>query len=96
MGQEPSQENPVSAPRCLETQVEDVKMEMTDGPEARSWNHPEASWLVARGGCWMVARMYTASLSDWAFVQARVSLPCRAAPSLQSEVKCGNSPLDSW
>lgn len=30
MGQEPSQENPVSVPRCLETQLEDMKLEMTD------------------------------------------------------------------
>ena len=30
MGQEPSQENPVSALRCLETQLEDMKLEKPD------------------------------------------------------------------
>lgn len=95
MGQEPSQENPVSTPKYLETQLEDMKLEMADRM-ARSWNHPEASWLMSHGGFWMVARMYTGSLSVWAFVQARVSFPCGAALSLQNKVKCGNSPLDSW
>lgn len=94
MGQEPSQENPVSVPRCLETQLGDMKLEVTN-LMAGSWNHLEASWLVSSGGCWMVARMYTGSLSVWAFIQAGVSLPCRVAPSLQNKVKCGNSPLNS-
>lgn len=95
VGQGPSQENPLSDPRCLETQLEDMKLEMADRM-ARSRNHPEASWLMSRGGCWMVARMYTGSLSVWAFVQARVSLPCGVALPLQNKVKCGKSPLDSW
>lgn len=63
---------------------------------ARSWNHLEASWLVSSGGCWMEARMYMGSLSVWAFLQARVHLPCRVSESLQNKVKCGNPLTNSW
>lgn len=59
---------------------------------ARSWSHLEASWLVSSGGCWMEARIYMDSLSVWAFMKARVSLPCRVSGSLQNKVKYGTSP----
>lgn len=40
----------------------------------------------------MEARMYMDSLSVWAFMKARVSLPCRVSGSLQNKVKYGTSP----
>lgn len=40
----------------------------------------------------MEARMNMDSLSVWAFMKARVSLPCRVSGSLQNKVKYGTSP----
>ena len=40
----------------------------------------------------MEARMYMGSLSVWAFMQARGSIPCRVSGSLQNKVKYGTSP----
>lgn len=40
----------------------------------------------------MEARIYMDSLSVWAFMKARVSLPCRVSGSLQNKVKYGTSP----